>query len=104
MLTSPGFFFKEINLSLFSSYAHFYAHNLTWSHHTEIFYLWNTFKWIFFTFQSELQLLIQIIPEKFQRSVYDNVVQQGLESVVNEGEVSEVMDLDFLSLYQITRF
>ncbi|XP_053390716.1 exocyst complex component 7-like [Mercenaria mercenaria] len=36
--------------------------------------------------QSELQLLVQIVPEKYQRSVYDNIVQPGLESVVNEGE------------------
>ncbi|XP_060587779.1 exocyst complex component 7-like isoform X2 [Ruditapes philippinarum] len=36
--------------------------------------------------QSELQLLVQIVPEKFQRSVYDNIVQPGLDSVVNEGE------------------
>ena len=39
-------------------------------------------------FQSELQLLVQIVPEKLQRSVYDNIVQPGLETVVNEGEVS----------------
>ncbi|KAL4239242.1 Exocyst complex component 7 [Mactra antiquata] len=36
--------------------------------------------------QSELQLLVQVVPEKYQRSVYDNIVQPGLESVVNEGE------------------
>lgn len=36
--------------------------------------------------QSELQLLTQIVPEKYQRTVYDNIVQPGLESVVNEGE------------------
>ena len=41
-------------------------------------------------FQSELQLLCSIIPEKYQRSVYDNIVQPGLDSVVNEGEVSSV--------------
>ena len=37
--------------------------------------------------QSELQLLYSIIPEKFQRSVYDNIVQPGLDAVVTEGEV-----------------
>lgn len=36
--------------------------------------------------QSELQLLAQIVPEKYQRAVYDNIVQPGLECVVNEGE------------------
>ena len=28
-----------------------------------------------------------IIPEKHQRMVFDNIVQQSLEMVVNEGEV-----------------
>lgn len=41
-------------------------------------------------FQSELQLLCSIIPEKYQRSVYDNIVQPGLDSVVNEGEVFSI--------------
>lgn len=36
--------------------------------------------------QSELQLLCTIIPEKFQRAVYDNIVQPGLDAVVTEGE------------------
>ncbi|XP_052782114.1 exocyst complex component 7-like isoform X2 [Mya arenaria] len=36
--------------------------------------------------QSEHQLLAQIVPEKYQRSVYDNIVQPGLDTVVNEGE------------------
>ncbi|KAH3869265.1 exocyst complex component 7-like isoform X9 [Dreissena polymorpha] len=36
--------------------------------------------------QSELQLLTQIIPEKYQRTVYDNIVQPGLEVVVTAGE------------------
>lgn len=40
-----------------------------------------------FKFQSELQLLVQIVPEKYQRSVYDNIVQPGLDVVVSEGEV-----------------
>lgn len=36
--------------------------------------------------QSEQQLLVQILPEKHQRNVYDNIVQPGLEAVVSEGE------------------
>ena len=52
-----------------------------------------------FSLQSELQLLQSIIPEKYQRSVYDNIVQPGLESVVNEGEVSHHDSLLYIVNY-----
>ena len=52
-----------------------------------------------FSLQSELQLLQSIIPEKYQRSVYDNIVQPGLESVVNEGEVSHVKEMQLFCIY-----
>ena len=53
----------------------------------------------FIALQSELQLLQSIIPEKYQRSVYDNIVQPGLESVVNEGEVSHGKEMQLYCIY-----
>jgi len=47
---------------------------------------------LFVYLQSELQLLVQIVPEKYQRTVYDNIVQPGLETVVNEGEVGDLLE------------
>ena len=33
-----------------------------------------------------------IIPEKHQRTAFDNIIQQALDSIVNEGEVSKGAD------------
>lgn len=37
--------------------------------------------------QSEAHLMKGIIPEKHQRTAFDNIIQQALDSIVNEGEL-----------------
>ena len=41
-------------------------------------------------FQSEAHLMKGIIPEKHQRTSFDNIIQQALDSIVNEGEVNSL--------------
>lgn len=38
-------------------------------------------------FQSEAQLMSGIIADKHHRSVFDNIIQEGLDSVIKNGEV-----------------
>ncbi|KAK7112146.1 exocyst complex component 7-like [Littorina saxatilis] len=37
--------------------------------------------------QSEMQLMKGIVPQKHERAVFDTIIQQALDSVVNEGEM-----------------
>lgn len=39
-----------------------------------------------------------IIPEKHQRTAFDNIIQAALESLVNEGEVIASFSKEFLVL------
>ena len=38
-------------------------------------------------FQSEMQLMKGIVPQKHERTVFDTIIQQALDAVVSEGEV-----------------
>lgn len=41
----------------------------------------------FVVVQSEMQLMKGIVPQKHERTVFDTIIQQALETIVTEGEV-----------------
>ena len=50
-------------------------------------------------FQSEMHLMKGIVPQKHERTVFDTIIQQALDSVVSEGEVGgKIAMVFFLTL------
>lgn len=45
-------------------------------------------------FKSETSMMGGIIPEKNQRKVFDMLIQSGLDSIVKEGEVRQMLSMN----------